>query len=153
MNQTLKTASAYILTVLTLLGCGQTADPDKYEAEIRWTSYGIPHVKSDNWGGLGYGFAYATAEDAVCVIAKDLIMVNGELSLFFGPENGNLESDIFHNGVLTDQKIGAYSRAQSSRSNQMNTGYVAGYNRYLADNKETLPASCRNQNWVKPITD
>ena len=153
MNQTLKSASAYILTVLTLLGCGQTADPDKYEAEIRWTSYGIPHVKSDNWGGLGYGFAYATAEDAVCVIAKDLIMVNGELSLFFGPENGNLESDIFHKGVLTDQKVEAYSKAQSSRSNQMNAGYVAGYNRYLADNKETLPASCRDQNWVKPITD
>ena len=52
MNQTLKSASAYILTGLTLLGCGQTADPDKYEAEIRWTSYGIPHVKSENWGGL-----------------------------------------------------------------------------------------------------
>ena len=153
MNQTLKSASAYTLTVLTLLGCGQTADSDKYEAEIRWTSYGIPHVKSDDWGGLGYGFAYATAEDAVCVIAKDLIMVNGELSLFFGPENGNLESDIFHKGVLTDQKVEAYSKAQSSRSNQMNAGYVAGYNRYLADNKETLPASCRDQNWVKPITD
>ena len=153
MNQILKSASAYILTGLTLLGCGQTADPDKYEAEIRWTSYGIPHVKSDNWGGLGYGFAYATAEDAVCVIAKDLIMVNGELSLFFGAENGNLESDVFHKGILTDQKIEAYSKAQSSRSNQMNAGYVAGYNRYLADNKDTLPASCRNQNWVKPITD
>tara|TARA_A100001015_G_scaffold161145_1_gene179126 strand:- start:27 stop:821 length:795 start_codon:yes stop_codon:yes gene_type:complete len=138
---------------IAMLGCGQTTDSAKYETEIRWTSYGIPHVKSENWGGLGYGFAYATAEDAVCVIAKDLIMVNGELSLFFGPENGNLESDIFHKGVLTDQKIEAYSKAQSSRSNQMNAGYVAGYNRYLADNKDTLPASCRNQNWVKPITD
>ena len=37
----------------------------------------------------------------------------------FGPEDGNLESDIFHKGVLTDQKQ-AYSKAQSSRSNQMN---------------------------------
>ena len=98
MNQTLKSASANILTVLTLLGCGQTADQDKYEAEIRWTSYGIPHVKSDDWGGLGYGFAYATAEDAVCVIAKDLIMVNGELSLFFGPEDGNLKAISFTKG-------------------------------------------------------
>ena len=71
MNQTLKSASTHILMSLMLLGCGQTADPDKYEAQIRWTSYGIPHVKSDICGGLGYGFAYATAEDAVCVIATD----------------------------------------------------------------------------------
>ena len=119
MNREFKLASAYILMSIAMLGCGQTTDSAKYETEIRWTSYGIPHVKSENWGGLGYGFAYATAEDAVCVIAKDLIMVNGELSLFFGPENGNLESDIFHKGVLTDQKIEAYSKAQSSRSNQI----------------------------------
>ena len=98
MNQTLKSASAYILTVLTLLGCGQTTDPDKYEAEIRWTSYGIPHVKSDNWGGLGYGFAYATAEDAVCVIAKDLIMVNGELSLFLDQKTETLKAIFFIKG-------------------------------------------------------
>ena len=84
------------MTGLTFLECSQTADPDKHKAEIRSTSYDIPHVKSDNWGGLRYGFANATAEDAVCVIAKDLIVVNGELSIFFGTENGNLESDIFH---------------------------------------------------------
>jgi acyl-homoserine-lactone acylase len=42
-----------------------------YDTEIRWTSYGIPHVKANNWESLGYGFAYATATDAVCVIARD----------------------------------------------------------------------------------
>ena len=39
-----------------LFGCSaDTSDP--YNVEIRWTSYGIPHVKADDWGSLGYGFA------------------------------------------------------------------------------------------------
>ena len=56
----------------------------RFSTEIRWTSYGIPHVKADDWSSLGYGFAYATAKDAVCTIARDVLMVNGELSLHFG---------------------------------------------------------------------
>jgi acyl-homoserine-lactone acylase len=70
-----------------LLGCadaGGEGDADgtdlQYEVELRWTSFGIPHVKADDWGSLGYGFAYATATDAVCVIAKDVQMVNGNLA-------------------------------------------------------------------------
>ena len=25
---------------------------EQYDAQIRWTSYGIPHVKADDWGSL-----------------------------------------------------------------------------------------------------
>ena len=60
-----------------------------YGVDIRWTSYGIPHVKAEDWGSLGYGFAYATAKDAVCVIARDVQMVNGSLSQYFGDSESN----------------------------------------------------------------
>jgi len=66
-----------------LLSCSSdysASDPvasDGYRTEIRWTSYGIPHVKANDSASLGYGFAYATATDAVCVIARDIVMVNG----------------------------------------------------------------------------
>ena len=58
-----------------------SAPANQFDVEIRWTSYGIPHVKADDWGSLGYGFAYATAKDAICTIARDMIMVRGEQSL------------------------------------------------------------------------
>ena len=58
---------------------------DGYETEIRWTSYGIPHVKANDSGSLGYGFAYATATDAVCVIARDVTMVNMRFSRSSSP--------------------------------------------------------------------
>ena len=60
--------------------------------------------QSQRLGEPGYGFAYATATDAVCVIAKDVQMVNGNLSTHFGPDGGNLQSDIFHKAILTDAK-------------------------------------------------
>jgi acyl-homoserine-lactone acylase len=124
-----------------------------YNAQLRWTSYGIPHVKADDWGSIGFGYAYVTAVDAICVIAKDVLMVNGNLSEYFGAENGNLESDIFHKSVLLPSKLTDYDTVQSASSKRMNSGYVAGYNRFLTDHKYKLPASCANKPWVRPITE
>ena len=124
-----------------------------YGVDIRWTSYGIPHVKAEDWGSLGYGFAYATAKDAVCVIARDVQMVNGSLSQYFGDSESNLTSDVFHRAILTDTKLSEFAAQQSERSHRMNAGYVAGYNRFLRDKKDQLPKSCAGKDWVRPITE
>lgn len=130
----------------------QVATQPTYNVDIRWTSYGIPHVKAQDWQSLGYGFAYATATDAVCVIARDVAMVNGTSSLYFGESDDHLASDVFHKAILTDAKLDAYQAAQSPRTHAFNDGYVAGYNRYLRDHEGALPASCENQPWVQDIS-
>ncbi|MDX1383484.1 MAG: penicillin acylase family protein, partial [Thermoanaerobaculia bacterium] len=134
-----------------VLACTPADDAGRFDTTIRWTSHGIPHVTADDWGGLGYGFAYATATDAVCVIARDVVMVNGELSKFFGPQDGNLESDVFHRSILTAEEIRDFETTQSQRANQFSAGYVAGYNRYLRDHGDALPASCAGAAWVREI--
>ena len=123
-----------------------------YETEIRWTSYGIPHVKAGNWGSLGYGFAYATATDAFCVIAKDVMMVNGDMSLHLGADGGNFESDVFHRAVLTEDRLRRFAAAQSGDMRDFSDGYAAGYNRFLEDNGGRLPQSCAGKPWLRPIT-
>lgn len=130
-----------------------TNDIAEYQATIRWTSFGVPHVQADDWKGLGYGFAYATARDAVCVIARDLVMVSGNQSRHFGAQNGNLESDIFHNAILTETEIAGFAANQSAQSADFTSGYVAGYNRYLEDHQGALPASCAEEPWVRLMTD
>ena len=143
--------------VMVLVGCQNAEEKDvsaaaneaKFKVDIRWTSHGIPHVKADDWGSLGYGFSYATATDAVCVIAKDLVMVNGEMSRYFGSDEGNLESDVFHKSVLTADKVAAFNAAQSERALDFSQGYVAGYNRFIQDGK--IPASCAGKPWLKPM--
>jgi acyl-homoserine-lactone acylase len=149
-----------VLAVL-LAGCGERAGPAPNEeadaaafaTEIRWTGFGIPHVKADDWAGLGYGFAYATAVDAVCVIARDLVMVNGEQSRYFGADDGHVASDVFHRAVLSDARIAAYDTDQSDSSHAFSRGYVAGYNRFLRDRAGALPASCAGAPWVRPMTE
>ena len=146
-----------IVPLLSALYVGTANDvfsqkASRYQTEIRWTSYGIPHVKANEWGSLGYGFAYATATDAVCTIARDVVMVNGDLSRHFRAADGNRESDVFHRAVLDATTVKAFSRGQSATGNRFSAGYVAGYNRYLRDHRATLPTECRNASWVRPLT-
>ena len=39
--------------VLFFYGAMASAAPGVYESEVRYSSYGIPHIKADNWGSLG----------------------------------------------------------------------------------------------------
>lgn len=139
---------------LLLAACERTLGPNtetSYEVDIRWTSHGIPHVKAEDWGSLGYGFAYATATDAICVIARDVLRVNGELSKHFGPGDGSFESDVFHRALLDEARVRAFNEAQSQRTQAFSDGYAAGYNRYLRDKRKDLPSSCQDQPWVEEI--
>lgn len=162
---TLRVTSVLVSSLLVLGACSDPADTPptastttaqtddyQYATDIRWTSYGIPHVRAEDWGSLGYGFAYATARDAICTIARDVLMVNGELSLNFGEGGGNMESDIFHRAVLDESMIETYREGQSDKTDDFSAGYVAGYNRYLAEHGDDLPPACADTQWVRSIT-
>ena len=120
---------------------------------VRWTEHGIPHITAQTWEGLGFGFAHSVAQNGVCVLAKELIAVNGELSKYFGAENGNVNSDAFHRALLNDAKIDQYLGASSDDSNAMDSGYARGYNRYIDTHADQLPASCAGAEWIKPIDE
>ena len=148
------TRIACVPALLCLFSCSteQNSSPGTaYEVQIRWTSYGIPHVKANDFAGLGYGFAYATATDAVCVIARDIAMVNGDLSSYFDADGGNFESDVFHRALLTEERLQRFALAMPEENRRYNKGYVAGYNRYIRDNAGNLPASCNGEPWVRPM--
>lgn len=142
-----------------------TADDEGYAATIRWTSYGIPHIEATDWGGLGYGYGYAGAKDYLCLIAEEYVTVNGERSRYFGAENGysltsngqtytNRESDLYFTLLKENPDLVA-SIADHPRPEIQEAidGYVAGYDRYLADTpRDELSADCRDAPWVRPIT-
>lgn len=141
-----------LLVSAMLLGC--TADTnDRYNVDIRWTSYGIPHVKADDWGSLGYGFAYATATDGICVFAREVARANGTLSADFGVSDENLASDTFHRTIITPQRVQKNAAAMSENMRNYSTGFVAGYNRFIEDKRQTLPAACAGEQWVRPINE
>ena len=126
-----------------------------YEATIRRTAYGIPHIVADDAASLAYGTGYAFAEDHVCTLADQMVKVRSERARYFGrgAEDEHLNSDIAWKviGVMQDAEARWFDLDEELRGALV--GYTAGYNQYLADvGPAGLPAPCRNAEWVKPIT-
>ncbi|MBR7214275.1 acylase [Pseudomonas sp. B2021] len=123
-------------------------------ADIRRTSYGVPHIRAVDERGLGVGMGYAYAQDNLCLLANEVITVNGQRARFFGPdqatleERNNLASDVFFNWLNTPEAVAAFWKAQTPAMQQRIEGYVAGYNRYLKE--QGAPAQCQAA-WVRPL--
>jgi acyl-homoserine-lactone acylase len=171
----LAVAGAAVAVASTLVGGLVTAHGQSaptYSAEIRRTAHGTPHILASDFGGLGFGFGYAFAQDDICPMAEDYVTVDAQRSLFFGPSNSylqeangvltnNLDSDAFYQAVidsgLIERLVSQTGRfALPAGLKQGVAGYVAGYNKYLADvggpNGISDP-SCHGQPWVRPITE
>ncbi|MCU1761845.1 acylase [Pseudomonas sp. 14P_8.1_Bac3] len=140
------------------LAANARSQPDQATAEIRRTSFGVPHIRADNERGLGYGIGYAYAQDNLCLLANEITTVNGERSRYFGAEQFTVEerenqvSDVFFNWLNTPQSVAAFWQGQTPEVRDLMEGYVAGYNRSLAERRaQGLPQQCRGE-WVRDIT-
>lgn len=168
---------AFLTLVLITGGCstipgrpGPESAPEKtMTAEIRYTTYGIPHIKSDTFAGAGFGAGFAFAEGNLCLFSDHILTLRGQRSKYLGADAGyrerfilfngdkpvnNLQSDTYYGYYYTDEKIAAVREHASQDIRDLLSGFVAGYNKQL----EILKASpdgpeCRNEPWVMPITE
>lgn len=154
-------AAAAILAATAPISAAQAAK--RLSASITRTTYGIPHITARDWRSVGYGVAYAYAQDNLCLLAEEFATVAGERSLHFGADGkatlgfedvDNLSSDVFFRTVIDLPMLRAgAATALSPRARDLMTGYVAGYNRFLKDaGPDGIPAECRGKPWVRPIT-
>jgi acyl-homoserine-lactone acylase len=143
----------------------------QFSVDVTRTAHGVVHVKAADFRSLGYGLAYAYAQDNLCMFADSLLTARGERSLYFGGEahatarkgdeygatSGfmdlkNEDSDFFFKGYLDIDQLRAGYAAGAKEARDLLEGYVAGYNRYLRDNAGNYPAACNHARWVKPMT-
>jgi acyl-homoserine-lactone acylase len=130
----------------------QNKTTGQYQATVRRTSFGIPHVQAPDWGSLGFGYGYAFAQDNFCVLAGDVLVATGTRSRYFGPGGGNLASDSVYGLLNTDALTQSAWEQLDADTQDLLTGYAAGYNRYLRDTGvDGLAADCRGASWVRPI--
>lgn len=151
-------AVVVMLSVLPL-ACGG-GDEDKvssakYQAMIRWDTYGVPHIESKDLGGVFYGQGYAFARDNICVLADQIVKVRSERSKYFGAgeQNAHIQSDFAYKAMRVVKNAEETYPNLSADARTMVDGWVAGYNRRLTEvGPAGLPEPCRNAAWVKPIT-
>lgn len=154
---------AALLALSAALAVCAALAPASRTVTIERTAYGIAHITASGYEALGFGSAYAHAQDNVCNTAQHLVTMRGERSQYFGPTaNGvlgirlmpNVQIDAFVRTYMDDAALVRAWAATSEDARAAMRGYVAGYNRYLQDTgPANLPAECRNAAWVRPMTE
>ncbi|MEU1470340.1 penicillin acylase family protein [Streptomyces sp. NPDC005761] len=135
-------------------------------AVIRYTEYGIPHIVAKDYANLGFGNGWAQAADQVCTLADGFVTLRGERSRYFGQDAApdgslssatkNLSSDLYFRGVRDSRTVEKLLKVPapagpSRATKELQRGWAAGYNAWLAQNRITDPA-CRGARWVRPVT-
>jgi acyl-homoserine-lactone acylase len=145
------------LAALLLVPPAAGAARGRYTAEIRRTAGGMPHVKAHEYGSLGFGFAYAYAEDQACRFADIMATVRAQRTRYFGAD-GDLASDLFHQRIKDARIVERlvrrpYPRGPGKDVRATVRGFAAGWNAYLRRvGRDRLPdPRCRGAKWVKPI--
>ncbi len=147
--------------LLCATGVPAQAKAPRFAATITRTTYGIPHIRASNWGGLGYGVAYAYAQDNLCMLAEEFATVAGTRSRWFGPKDtatlgfdriDNLSSDLFFRTIVDLPALRSGFVKASPATQALVRGYIAGYNKALRDlGPQGVPVACRGKGWVRPI--
>ena len=147
------------LLLIAALQAVPASASEKDRIAIERTSHGVPHITAPDYRALGFGIGYAYASDNGCLLADQVVTVNGERSLYFGKDGTalvgvdqfpNLTSDIFHRTYMDDRVLGAAWRKASPRSRQLLQGLMRGYNHHL---RVAGPGpACSGAAWVRPLT-
>ena len=148
-----------LATLFLLTGCQsesqsqQTTEPLRYEATVTRTPHGVAHITAASWGALGFGEAYAAAEDQICNMALALLQSRGESASVFGPgrEQRNLARDITVKALGIPTRGAAALQAQAPDIREWIEGYAAGFNHYLAKHAEGVGSWCDQAEWVRPV--
>ena len=137
---------------------------DTYKAEIRWTPYGVPHVKADDYAGLGFGMGLATTEHTVCEFFDRVLTASGTRAFYLGrgTNNANVSSDLFYARhrvrvqAWLDGDPATSVDSPSPEARALIRGFVAGINKYVRDVGGTngIPdARCRGAAYIREIDE
>ena len=138
---------------------GEDRDPydvavGPYQATVRWTAYGVPHIVAEDMGSLGFGMGYAHARDHFCTVMDQVILVSSERSRYLGAGEGdvNVETDIgwLAIGVRAEAERAWFDIPEDMAAGIV--GYAAGLNRYVEEvGVDGLPQYCAGADWVREL--
>jgi acyl-homoserine-lactone acylase len=157
-----------LLITLVLTACNDTHGDNNeprpaFEADVRMTTYGVPHVKANDFASLGFGVAQVFLRENFCLLADQVVTVNGERSKYFGPTGNavvafvpvpNRDSDFFYKSYLDDAALASAYTRTTGEVRDLIRGYIAGYNEFVkALGGSDARHACKTQPWVRPIQE
>ena len=156
------------VATVVLPAAGESAPPaakDKlaaYSAEIRWTPYGVPHVKADDYAGAGFGMGMATAQHTVCELFDRILTASATRSYYLGrgTNGANVISDLFYarHRLRVEEWLNgdaASAETPSQEARDLIRGFAAGVSRYVREvGRDNIPdPRCRGAAWIREIDE
>ena len=129
--------------------------PPRYEATIRRTTDGVPHITGESIEDVAYGQGWVSGADHGCTLVDQVIKVLGQRAATLGPgaEGENVESDFAWRAIdLASIAANDFETSVSSEVVTLFEAYTAGWNDQLADvGGERLTGWCAGASWVRPL--
>jgi len=135
--------------------------------EVRFTPYGVAHVKADDFQGAGYGYGWAFARDNLCLAVDHAVTLAGERSKYLGADKSyfdlfanieggtnvtNEESDTFYRAYLTPKSVAAAKAYASPEARALVRGFARGFNAHI-DEAALAGETCRSGPGFRRLTE
>ncbi len=100
----------------------------RYEATIRRTTGGVPHITGKTVADAAFGQGYAGGQDRTCDLADQVVKIKGERARWFGAgeKDANLDSDVQWLGIgIFDKAAGDWAKL-GGQAKELFNAYVDG---------------------------
>ena len=132
-----------------------TLVPPRFEATIRRTTDGVPHISGATLADVTYGQGWVSGEDHGCTLIDQVLKVSGTRAAALGPGavGENVDSDFAWKAIGIFDVATTDFEAASAQVVEQFEAFTAGWNDQLADvGGERLTGWCAGADWVRPIT-
>ena len=127
---------------------------DTYEATIRRTSDGVPHITGETIADASFGQGYASGEDRTCDLADQVVKIKGERARWFGAgdDDANIESDVKWLGIGVHELASSDWESVSEETASLFEAYAAGWNAHLTEvGVDGVTGWCQGEEWVQEL--
>lgn len=133
-----------------------TLVPPKYEATIRRTADGVPHITGDTATDVAYGQGWVSGEDHGCTLLDQILKITSTRASALGPgtEGENADSDFAWAAIgIAEIADDDFETIVSAEVVERFEAFTAGWNDQLADvGGERLTGWCANADWLRAVT-
>lgn len=128
---------------------------DAYEATIRRTTDGIPHITGATIADAAFGQGFASGEDRSCDLADQVVKIRGERAKYFGPgkDGANIDSDVAWRAIgIFDRATKDWKSTAKGQVVKQFTAFADGWNTHLAEvGVDKISGWCKGADWVRPV--
>ena len=131
--------------VVALAGAALAVGLPAQAAEIRWDTYGIPHIYGPDVAAVVRGLGYAEMENHAETLLLNVARARGRMAAYFGPgdDDANVENDIRVRTEGIPARAAAWLATGGALQRNLIAAFVAGANAYAARHGDTIAPAIR----------